>query len=47
MTREATAPPQVVRRATQLCIRAEPHTDEAPCSAHLSEAHRQLFRLTD
>ncbi len=40
----ATAPPQVVRRATQLCLRAEPHTDQSPCPAHLSEAARQLFR---
>ena len=37
---------QVVRRATQLCLRAEPHTDQTPCPAHLSEANRQLFRLT-
>jgi hypothetical protein len=34
---------QVVRRATQLCLRAEPHTDESPCAAHLAEAHRQLL----
>jgi hypothetical protein len=39
------APPQVVRRATQLCRRAEPHTDQVPCPSHLSEANRQLFRL--
>jgi hypothetical protein len=36
---------QVLRRATHLCLRAEPHTDEAPCAAHLSEAHRQLLGL--
>jgi len=42
---EVSLPPQVVRRATQLCVRAEPHTDQAPCSSHISEAHRQLFRL--
>ncbi len=36
---------QVVRRATQLCLRAEPHTDRSPCAAHLSEANRQLFGL--
>jgi hypothetical protein len=42
----ASAPePQVVRRATQLCLRAEPHTDEVPCPAHVSEANRQLFRI--
>ncbi|MDQ3895805.1 MAG: hypothetical protein M3326_00915 [Actinomycetota bacterium] len=40
----APAPPQVVRRATQLCLRAEPHTDRSPCPTHLSEATRQLFR---
>ena len=40
----ATAAPQVVRRATQLCLRAEPHTDQSPCPAHLSEATRQLFK---
>ena len=33
----------VVRRATQLCLRAEPHTAQSPCPAHLSEANRQLF----
>ncbi len=33
---------QIVRRAVQLCVRAEPHTAEAPCSGHLHEAHRQL-----
>ncbi len=36
---------QVVRRASQLCLRAEPHTDESPCAAHLSEANRQLLGL--
>ena len=40
------AQPQVVRRATQLCLRAEPHAHEVPCPAHLSEANRQLFRVT-
>ena len=35
--------PEVVRRATQLCLRAEPHTDQSPCAGHLSEANRQLF----
>jgi hypothetical protein len=34
---------QVVRRAAQLCLRAEPHTEDSPCAAHLSEASRQLF----
>jgi hypothetical protein len=34
--------PEVVRRATQLCLRAEPHTDQSPCAGHLSEANRQL-----
>ncbi len=34
---------EVVRRATQLCLRAEPHTTRSPCLAHLSEANRQLF----
>ena len=36
---------EIVRRASQLCLRAEPHTDRSPCSAHLTEAHRQLFGL--
>lgn len=36
---------QVVRRATQLCRRAEPHTDETPCAAHINEANRQLLEL--
>ena len=36
---------EVVRRATHLCLRAEPHTDRSPCAAHLSEASRQLFGL--
>ena len=36
---------EVVRRATQLCLRAEPHTDRSPCGAHLSEANRQLLGL--
>lgn len=34
--------PDVVRRATLLCLRAEPHTDRVPCVTHLSEAGRQL-----
>ena len=33
---------QVVRRASQLCLRAEPHTDKSPCASHLNEANRQL-----
>lgn len=37
---------EVVRRAAQLCLRAEPHTEQSPCPSHLSEANRQLFRLT-
>jgi hypothetical protein len=37
--------PEVVRRASQLCLRAEPHTDQSPCAGHLSEANRQLFGL--
>ena len=37
---------QVVRRANQLCFRAEPHTEESPCAAHLNEARRQLFGLS-
>jgi hypothetical protein len=36
---------QVVRRASQLCLRAEPHTDESPCATHLNEANRQLLGL--
>lgn len=36
---------EVVRRATQLCLRAEPHTDQSPCPTHLSEANRQLLRV--
>jgi hypothetical protein len=34
---------EVVRRANQLCRRAEPHTESVPCAAHLHEAQRQLF----
>ncbi len=34
---------EVVRRATQLCLRAEPHTGQSPCPAHVSEANRQLY----
>ena len=37
-------PGDVARRATQLCRRAEPHTDAWPCPSHLSEAARQLVR---
>ena len=33
----------VVRRATQLCLRAEPHAGQSPCPAHVSEANRQLY----
>jgi hypothetical protein len=36
---------EVVRRATQLCLRAEPHTDSTPCTAHRNEATRQLLDL--
>ena len=38
------AEPQIERRAVQLCVRAEPHTGEPPCSGHLHEAQRQLDR---
>ena len=34
---------EIARRATQLCLRAEPHTGQSPCPAHVSEANRQLF----
>ncbi len=37
---------EVVRRASQLCLRAEPHTDESPCPTHLTEASRQLLGLS-
>jgi hypothetical protein len=37
---------EIVRRANQLCRRAEPHTESAPCPAHLHEAQRQLFGPT-
>ena len=40
---DAPAGHEVVRRATQLCLRAEPHTGQSPCPAHVSEANRQLF----
>ena len=33
---------ELVRRANQLCRRAEPHTEVVPCAAHLHEAQRQL-----
>ena len=36
---------RVVRRASQLCLRAEPHTDRSPCPAHMAEANRQLLGL--
>jgi hypothetical protein len=36
---------ELVRRANQLCRRAEPHTDRSPCAAHRAEAHRQLHGL--
>jgi hypothetical protein len=35
----------VVRRATLLCLRAEPHAEQSPCATHLSEANRQLFGI--
>lgn len=35
----------LVRRATQLCLRSEPHAEQTPCASHLSEANRQLFWL--
>lgn len=38
---------RVVRRATQLCLGAEPHAEESPCAAHVSEAHRQLLAQND
>ena len=34
--------PPVVRRAHQLCVRAEPHAEQAPCQAHIHEATRQF-----
>lgn len=34
---------RVAHRAGQLCRRAEPHADDAPCPAHLVEARRQLL----
>ena len=34
---------EVVRRATHLCMRSEPHAGQSPCPAHVSEANRQLF----
>lgn len=37
---------RLLRRATHLCLRAEPHTDQSPCRAHVSEANRQLLRLS-
>ncbi len=37
----------LTRRALQLCRRAEPHADAAPCAPHLAEAHRQLLGLAD
>jgi hypothetical protein len=40
---DANARQEVLRRATHLCLRAEPHTGQSPCPTHLSEAHRQLF----
>jgi hypothetical protein len=41
-----TLQPPVVRRAYDLCVRAEPHTKGAPCEAHMQEANRQLLRLS-
>lgn len=34
---------RIVHRARQLCRRAEPHADDAPCPAHRAEARRQLL----
>lgn len=42
---EAALEREVVRRAGQLCLRAEPHAEESPCPAHLAEARRQLLAL--
>lgn len=36
---------RIVRRAGQLCLGAEPHTDQSPCAAHVVEARRQLLGL--
>ena len=36
---------EVVRRATLLCLRSEPHTEQSPCASHVSEATRQLFGI--
>jgi hypothetical protein len=36
---------RIVRRAGQLCLGAEPHTDQSPCAGHVSEARRQLLGL--
>ncbi|MEA2703408.1 MAG: hypothetical protein QOJ69_250 [Actinomycetota bacterium] len=44
LTHSGPAEPQIVRRAVHLCLRSEPHTEEAPCSGHLYEAQRQLDR---
>jgi hypothetical protein len=33
---------RVVRRASQLCLGAEPHAEQSPCPAHVAEARRQL-----
>lgn len=30
------------RRAVRLCLAAEPHTDDVPCSRHLHQAVSQL-----
>jgi hypothetical protein len=38
---------RVVHRASQLCLRAEPHAEESPCLAHLAEARRQLLAYRD
>jgi hypothetical protein len=35
----------VARRATLLCLRAEPHADGSPCASHVAEANRQLYGI--
>ncbi|MDQ3642273.1 MAG: hypothetical protein M3450_12620 [Actinomycetota bacterium] len=44
---DAVVPRRVVRRASQLCLRAEPHTDQSPGPAHLTEGNRQLRGFAD
>ena len=36
---------EVARRATLLCLRAEPHAEHSPCASHVAEANRQLFGI--